>query len=492
MEWYRCPHAAYTISRAVHLARLGAFDPACRSCPHRHDAADLAPSRARAWQVLEAANQCPQPDTYDGAVFGTLHNQISLPVVRRLALGWAHFVIAGHAREHGNAASPADGGGSVRVLLAGDGRPESVPLLAAACEGLRMAGCHVLDMGAALAPAAVNAAAREGAALAVYVGNPPGRPHTAGVCLWGPRAEPAAAGDLSTAMVRAPGALRHEGGGWQPLSAREPYLSCLRPWYHGLRPLRFVLHSTSRVLGQWLAELLDQTGCEARWPPLRLAVLGEGGGASKEVPAGPHLKAVDSSQVFAGGEGAAASSLGPHGEALAALRYETLAAAAHFGIWCDGDGRRCVVLDERGRMIPPERLLVALVCLLAAHRRAGSTAVVLEQACRQETQVQLAALGIRVHRCEAGRSVRQAIIDRGAIAGGGPSGCLWFDTAALASDGTAGTAANAGPQLDALAVLTLWLHLLSLRDLPASQAVEQPLRGCPPRHVRTETAPPGE
>src|SRR5438046_1875439 len=32
---YRCPGEDYTISRAVHLARLAAFYPKCRECPHR-------------------------------------------------------------------------------------------------------------------------------------------------------------------------------------------------------------------------------------------------------------------------------------------------------------------------------------------------------------------------------------------------------------------------------------------------------------------------
>ena len=34
---YICPGETYPISRAVHLARLAAYFPACRECPYRND-----------------------------------------------------------------------------------------------------------------------------------------------------------------------------------------------------------------------------------------------------------------------------------------------------------------------------------------------------------------------------------------------------------------------------------------------------------------------
>ena len=37
-EPYVCPGEERPISRSVHLARLAAFDPACRMCSRRHEA----------------------------------------------------------------------------------------------------------------------------------------------------------------------------------------------------------------------------------------------------------------------------------------------------------------------------------------------------------------------------------------------------------------------------------------------------------------------
>jgi phosphomannomutase len=172
---------------------------------------------------------------------------------------------------------------------------------------------------------------------------------------------------------------------------------------------------------------------------------------------------------------------------LSALRQDVLRAGAHFGIWCDGDGLRCYVLDERGHFVPPASLLVALVSGAAAWATKKPTAVVLEPECDARTAGQLAALGVRVHRAAAHRrTVYQAMLEHAAIAGGGPSGRLWLAAEVLdqgphgldasAAGGSVGWQ-SAAPRLDALAALTLWLHILSRSDLAASEVLRQPLRG---------------
>ncbi len=529
MERYRCPNATYEISRAVHLARLAAFDAACRACPHRHEAALLPPSVRRTWQKLQAASRGCGPASCDGAVFGTLHNEISPAVVRQYAWAWGHYILARQVREVGDTAAPADHACRSQVALAGDGRPEAAALLAAACEGLRMAGCHVLELGTGTAPLAAALAAQRAGAGAIFVGNPPGLPHTAGLCLWGPGGTPAADAELSAALAQATQPMRHRGGRWQAVPAAEAYLARLRGFCHGLRPLRFVVQSTCRPWLRWIEDLMRHTGCtvlcdqpqlECSWieadareiawrrpsPQPRNAgntamyVAHEDARAPAVheplAPRGSHV-AQEPGAAMAASNLSNAPPLAPHAKALAALRRRLLESGAHFGMWCDGDGRRCYVLDEHGRLASPERLLVLLAGLLAAWLADSSPpAVVVEQTCDVQTTEQLASLGLRVHRAAAGQnSIWQAMLEHGAPLGGGPSGCLWLALDVLAdvavsavlegragpyvptsTSARAGAVAAAGPQLDALAVLTLWLHVLSRQNLPASGVLEQPLR----------------
>lgn len=449
-------------------------------------------------------------------------------MVRQYALAWGHYMLAREVREAADPAAPSDTMSVCRVVLAGDGRPETTPLLAAACEGLRMAGCHVLELGAGTAPLTVALAAQRAAAGAIFVGNPPGLPHTAGLCLLGPGGIPADHAALSTAVVHAPMAMRHRGGRWQAVPGAQAYLARFKGFYHGLRPLKFVVHSTCCPLLQWIGELTRHTGCTALCNQPQLACSSMEAAARKTVQRGTRP------QTRQGGSAAMcleladarppalqertrlqdahppqelhasialatlpnAPLLAPDAGALAAMRRHVLESGAHFGMWCDGDGRRCYVLDERGHLVPPERLLQVLAGLLVAWSAGSPPAVVLEQTCDIQTIQQLASLGLRVHQAAVGQhSVWQAMLEHGAALGGGPSGCLWLALPASANGAMAApregraaphaltdtsprppAVAASGPQLDALAVLTLWLHILSRQNLPASGVLEQPLR----------------
>ena len=53
---YHCPGEHYSISRAIHLARLASFYDKCRDCPHAHDDGGLLSAARR--KQLDAR---PQP-----------------------------------------------------------------------------------------------------------------------------------------------------------------------------------------------------------------------------------------------------------------------------------------------------------------------------------------------------------------------------------------------------------------------------------------------
>jgi hypothetical protein len=97
------------------------------------------------------------------------------------------------------------------------------------------------------------------------------------------------------------------------VAAADNYLSDLRPAYHALRPLRFVLHSTCEPVLSYLEDLMQNVACRAT----------------------------------------AADPASRIGEQVAA-------AGAHFGIEITDDGQNARVFDERGAAVATERLLASL------------------------------------------------------------------------------------------------------------------------------------
>ncbi len=137
---YRCPGQRGTIRRALHLARVAAFYPVCRYCQHRGDLA-LLPSHLvrqleRSWQRGPTAARFEE----EGFV-GAYGNELGPPEARRAAAALGVLL----SEDRGHDAGP------IKVVLAHDGRSMTAGLVAAAAEGLRWSGCHVVDVGAATA-----------------------------------------------------------------------------------------------------------------------------------------------------------------------------------------------------------------------------------------------------------------------------------------------------------------------------------------------------
>ena len=80
------------------------------------------------------------------------------------------------------------------ILLAGDARPLTAELVAAAAEGLRSTGCNVVDIGPSTAPCLAFAVHHLQAAGGVLVGNPGEDSHTAGLKFWAAGPRPLSAG----------------------------------------------------------------------------------------------------------------------------------------------------------------------------------------------------------------------------------------------------------------------------------------------------------
>ena len=400
---YRCPGQRYAISRAVHLGRLASFFPACRTCPHHDDTGELSPRTRR--QLRETRGRGQEASLFfEEGMAGVCPNDFGPAAARGAAVALGMYLQRQRAEVPD---APV-------VLIAGDGRPLTAELQAAVGEGLRWAGCHVVDLGAATAPCVALAIDHLQAAGGLLLGNPADRPQTVGLKFWAPGPRPLSAGgvldDLAAIYGRPVDRPTRNFGSRRRFQADAPYLASLADQYHALRPLRILLDTRCAPLLGYLRRLTEPVACEVL------------------------------------------SAAGP-----AKLGEEVIARAAHFGLSVLDDGEVCRSCDERGREVPGERLLL----LLAREqlRQSPGRSIVVEPDTSPQTLSTLAAWGGRPvvagpRRAAIDAAMRQTL----AVFGGGPSGRFWF------------TAAQTAP--DALRAVTQLLVLLSRSDRRFSEVLD--------------------
>lgn len=414
---FRCPGEPGAISRAVHRARLAGFYPKCRGCVHRTDLAGFSDKLAE--QIAEVHAAAPSPTLLDGeGIGGTLLNELTPDAARRAGAAFGLLI-----REYG------EEGCWPTVLLAGDGRRLSAPLVAAAAAGLRWAGCNVVDVGAATSGCLAFALGQSKTDGAMLVGNPGRRSHEGGLRFWNRETPLGDAGDATrTPSLDRLKSLFHgrldrptrRFGSLDRVSFENDYLESLSAYYHGLRPLRVVLDTPCRPLVEYVERLSKSLECRFFHDP-----------------------------------GATASDV-------------VVREKAHLGIEIDGDGERCRAIDEQGRAVADQRLLRLVARHALLHRddppptnAPGEPAIVVEEETSAATEHGLRGLGYRVVRAGRRRAdMHRAMKRERARLGGGPSGRLWH--------GRSGHAAA-----DALVTLSLLLVALSQCDCPFSRVLDE-------------------
>ena len=394
------------------MGRLARFYPACRRCPH---AIDTGTHSARLVKRLAETRRRgePRPLFDDEGASGVYQNDLDPATATRMAAALGEYL----RRER------SDEDELPVVVIAGDGRPLTPELVAAVGEGLRWTGCHVVEIGAATAACVAFAVEHLHCGGGILVGNPAGEVHTVGLRFWGQGGQPLSAGgplddvrEIFHAGVDRP-ARRY--GSLRRFQAEVPYLAGMAESYHGLRPLRFLLDTTSRPLAGYLDKLTGPTACKV---------------VACRVLSGRLPDQVREDQV-------------------------------HFGVRVDEDGERCGLFDERGRAVADQRLLLLVARhLLARHPGA---AIVLDEGSPAELAGAIDELGGRVVFSDPRRfAMARAMRENGAVFGGSPGGRFWY----------------ASPEghlaADALMTITLLLRLLSQSDRRLSEVLDAAV---PPR-----------
>ncbi len=309
------------------------------------------------------------------------------------------------------------------VAVAGDGRAVTQGHFAEVVEKLRWGGCHVVDLGTVPCPAMPWAIEELDADGGLFLGNPQGDPYQAGIRFYRRHGQPltglAALSPLCHWVDTDPDRPVRTWGKASRAEAQRWYESRLADSFHGLRPLRFQLHTTCRPTGRCAVRLLQGTACKM--------VLRDSGTAL------PPERLSDS--------------------------------VGHFAAAIEDDGQRCRLWDERGESVPFERLFLLLAQSVCGSEPSGRTVVVEERLPDTVAEV-MQRSGLTVRRCGPLPSdIHTAMVDSGAALGGDGAGRIWY--------GEAGGRAIA----DALGTLTLVLGKLSEGDRPLSEVLDAEVPG---------------
>jgi phosphomannomutase len=413
---YRCPGDSHPIDRVTHLARLAEFYPACLACPHRADALGLTPLKRRERRELE--RRAPGTPVFDSEELSLPAGEFDSRSVTRLATAVAVEL-----------GSPSTAGSPPAVLVGHDGHWTTADFVPAACRALDRAGCQAIEVGAVSSPCMARAAARAGAVAALWMGR--SEEHVRTIRLWQgagrPCSSPGTLDAIADGFQRDLPRPTRRGGALGRLAPTSDYLATFNGLYHALRPLVFVLDTRCEpVLHSW-----------------------------QQLNAGGACRALLPEQDLARGELEIGQSALER--RLQAIARRVVAAGAHFGLWIDGSGEACRLVDERGQCVAPERLLAVLARFVC--REHPGAAIALEPATSAQLRVRLAEFDARLAPGEATRErMHERMHASGALLGGGASGRYWY--------------AGPPPLADALFTLSLLLAILSQSDAPLSEVLD--------------------
>lgn len=426
---YYCPGESQPISEAVHWGRLKNFDERCRECPHRTSLGPLAKSIAR--QLQQAWDRSETLTFADEGVSGLYLNELGPSQAALLAAAFGQLI---HSK------SP----GTTSVAVVADGRPLSAELLASVVSPLRQCGLNVVDLGAATVGLVQHAIDQPGLHGALLLGNATSRKHHVTMRLWTAGGAPAAFPDeiqqLQSAYHASARPVRREClGSYQRRNLTADYLRPLALQFHALRPLKVVIDSGSRPLKNYLGRLSATVGCQ--FVDLRET--------SVDPSVSLHADRERNGQVDAETD-----------QRLRALARAVVAQRAHFGFWTDGDGETSQLIDEQGRWVPPQLLMLLMATQLV---NVAQASIVLPMGMvTRHLSGRLQTLGLSIIESEPNRHA------------------LWQEMqsphAALASDGQGrywfGRSWTGGaPMCDALRTLTELLVILSQGDAELSAAI---------------------
>jgi len=414
---YQCPGESYTITRAIHLARLAHLYPKCKNCVY-NDERDLVPGTAEAVRRMQDGPKIFK--AYD--IRGIYLNDLNRQTARQIGQAVAQYLA--DLPENRGRETP------LTLVVGRDMRTSSPELAEAVSDGVRLAGANVIDVGMVTTPACnfgIVHLRAQGGIMVTASHNPS---HYNGFKVSREEAIPLSyekgLADVErlyeTDFEPAP-----QRGQLQQVDITGPYLAHLSSFAEGLKQLKVVVDAGNGMAGKFVPLLLDKMPCHL--VPLYL----EPDGTFPNHEADP-LKIENVQDLIA----------------------KIKSSGADVGFAFDGDGDRCAVVDERGNVVGCDMITALLARDLLA--RSPGSAVVYDLRSSWSVREEIERAGGVPIRERVGHALIKATMRRhDAVFGGELSGHYYFRDNAYCDSG--------------LVAMIHVLNLLSRTGKPMSELV---------------------
>jgi phosphomannomutase len=269
LRTYICPGEKHAIPRSIHLARLAAFYPNCRTCEHRHDTGQLP--RSMIGRLEETARRFQQetPFRMDG-VRGAYLNQLSRSDAAQFASAvaqrlWSARPLNGRVPADSEP-PPARRTAGPAVVIGQDSRPSSADLCVGVSAALKRMGCDVIDIGRVSRPCLVFAVEHLQTAAGLYVTGSGCPASWTGLDIIGEGGIPwsmnGTLADIERRMQATVSRPTRQGGAHRFFDAAVPYRASLLKFYQQVPAVRILGCCAEPTVLETLAAIFETLPCE--------------------------------------------------------------------------------------------------------------------------------------------------------------------------------------------------------------------------------------
>jgi phosphomannomutase len=409
------------------LARLAAFYPKCRDCPHRGETGQIMPQIVE--RLQESVRRVEHKSLFGAeGVRGVYLNELDHTKAGQIAgalasLLWDEVPLV--ARPEAYLTGRRHKRTGPVVVIGHDERPSSPDIVTGIAKTLRRMGCHVIDVSLVTRPCFWFAADHLQAAAAIHVTGSGKPPAWTGLDFVGagviPFSRDYRLSEIEQRLEAGFSRPLRQSAGQRTFHASALYEAGLWKHFHALRPLRVCVGCPNRLVRDILQRLFGKLACKLI--PVSIPVRAR------------HLADPEDADSLR-------------------LSQAVRQAGAHLGLLIDDDGQACAFFDERGQLVPAGSLTRILAGLILTELP-GSSIVVEEQAAAEVCPAIEAAGGKCVAAAPTLTSLMQTLRRTEAPFGGGDSGRYWFR--------------EAFPTCDAILTLAKVLQALSRSDADFSE-----------------------
>tara|TARA_R110002095_G_scaffold152237_4_gene132131 strand:+ start:93906 stop:95252 length:1347 start_codon:yes stop_codon:yes gene_type:complete len=439
--FFQCPGEDYPISKAIHLSRLAAFYPKCRTCPHNTETGNLSPETVKRLQQTQKQRVAPQNLFTAEGVRGVYLNEINRTQAAHIAgafsnVLWEELPLKGLAPQLPAASSlktvsrslvhpgPEKSRGP-SVVIGFDERPSSPDIITGVANALRRNGCRVIDLGLTVPAILSYATTHLQAQGAIMVTGSQCGPSYTGLEFLLENSQPVSVGhslekiqEISTTGF---GRASRQPGSQRTFHPMESYRAQFHKHFHALRPLKIAVACSLRLVRDTLNALFEKLPCQLTWVQI------------------PHQKRdLLNSQD---------SDVLKMQESLQSREYD-------LGMLIDDDSRRCAFFDEAGTLLPQHLISQFLMNALAVEY--ASKEFLLEEECLAQLPDLPPGWNVHPHTGTLAGGYFQ-MQTKQAVYAGGQSGYHWFRETV--------------PTCDAILTLAHVLAALSFSDAPFSEVL---------------------